>query len=74
VLAHVRARWSRRDCGAESYTFADPLSDTDPITGGTDTFRDVGGEVSFDVQEIEGTDLYNSIYTFRLLRLDDGRR
>jgi hypothetical protein len=58
---------------AESYTFADPLSDTDPITGGTDTFRDVGGEVSFDVQEIEGTDLFNSIYTFRLLRLDDGR-
>lgn len=59
---------------AESYTFADPLSDTDPVTGGTGTFRDVGGEVSFDVQEIEGTDLFNSIYTFRLLHLDDGRR
>lgn len=59
---------------AESYTFADPLSDTDPITGGTGRFRDVGGEVSFDVQEIEGADLYNSIYTFRLLHLDDGRR
>ena len=54
---------------AEAYTFADPLSDTDPVTGGTGKFRDVGGEVSFDAFEIEGTDLSNSVYTFRLLHL-----
>lgn len=59
---------------AESFTFADPLEDTIPITGGTGKFRDAGGEISFELQEIEGTDLSNSIYTVRLLHLEDGRR
>lgn len=59
---------------AESFTFADPLADTISITGGTGKFRDAGGEISFDAQEIEGTDLFNSIYTIHLLALDDGHR
>lgn len=59
---------------AESFTFADPLSDTIPVTGGTGQFRDVGGDIFYDIQEIEGTDLYNSIYSFNLLHLDERRR
>lgn len=59
---------------AESFTLADPESDTIPITGGTGKFRDAGGDIFFDVQPIEGTDLFNSIYTINLLHLDDGRR
>lgn len=59
---------------SEAYTFADPLSDTLPLTGGTGEFMDAGGEIAFDPQEIEGVEFYfNSVYTIRLLHLEDGR-
>lgn len=59
---------------AESYTFADPLSDTIPITGGTGKFRTAGGEIDFDLQDVEDNpDIVNSIYTIRLLRLQPKR-
>jgi len=54
---------------AESFTFADPLEDTVAVTGGTGDFRDVGGQVSFTVEEVADADFLNSIYQFRLLHL-----
>jgi len=53
----------------ESFTFADPIADTLAITGGTGQFRDAGGQVSFDFEEVEGQPFFNSIYTFRVLHL-----
>lgn len=50
----------------ESFTFADPLEDTLAVTGGTGDFRDAGGQVSFEVDPIEDTENFNSVYTFEL--------
>lgn len=56
---------------ADSFTFADPPEDVLPITGGTGKFRDAGGEIFLSSQQIEDTGLSNSIYTIRLLHLED---
>ena len=53
----------------ESFTFADPIEDTLSVTGGTGEFRDVGGQVSFAVEEIPDAPVHNSIYSFHLLHL-----
>jgi len=57
---------------AEAYTFADPLPDTIPVTGGSGRYRDAGGQVVYDFSPIEGDDdvpFSNSVYEIQLLHL-----
>ena len=76
-ISYLRSRMfmfdSRGDIAlAEAYTFADPLPDTIPVTGGSGRYRDAGGQVVYDFSPIEGDDdvpFSNSVYEIQLLHL-----